>query len=133
VTGSGVTIYLASSMAFSPGNITMTLTPPQSGVYEGVVIDAPLDVAADNTCVKGNGKNKGAVGELDLNFGSSSTTFQGIVYAPNAHLFLQDQGSGTTGVNADLVVGTLCGQSANISVSGYSGGNSPLTQVGLVE
>jgi hypothetical protein len=133
VSGTGVMIYLASSMPFSMGNGSLNLTAPTSGLYSGVLIDAPLDVASSTSCTKGNGNNSTAAGTLDMNFGSSSTTLSGIVYAPNAHLFLQDQGSGTTTVNTDLVVGTICDQSANITVSGYSGGNSPITQIGLTE
>jgi hypothetical protein len=129
----GVMIYLGGSIGFSPGNATLTLKPlGGTGMFSNVVIDAPLDVATDTSCVKGNGKNKNTPGTLDMNFGSSATTVNGIVYAPNAHLFMQDQGAGTTTVNAILVVGTLCGQSANISVAGFSG-PSTLTQIGLVE
>jgi hypothetical protein len=129
----GIMIYLASSFPFAMGNGSLDLTPITSGLYSGILIDAPLDVATDNTCAKGTGSNSNAAGTLDMNFGSSSTTLVGIVYAPNSHLFLQDQGSGISTVDTDLVVGTICDQSANITVGGYSSGNSPITQIGLTE
>lgn len=128
----GVMIYLGGSVGFSPGNMSLKLTPLASGLYSGIVIDAPLDVATDNSCASGNGKNNNTPGTLDINFGSSATTLSGKVYAPSAHLFMQDQGAGTTTVNADLIVGTLCDQSANIKVTGTSLGGS-ITQIGLVE
>ena len=71
-------------------------------------------------------------GVLHVNFGSSSTTYNGIVYAPYAHLYMQDQGAGTTQIHSDLVIGTICGQSANLEISGVSSANTPITRVGLV-
>lgn len=133
VTGSGITIYLKGNLPIDLGNGSLNLTPPTSGVYKGVVLDAPTDTPVSNTCAKGNGKNTNTAGVIDFNFGSSSTTIQGIVYAPSSHLFLQDQGAGTTTIDTDLVVGTICDQSANITIGGYSSGNSPITSVSLVE
>jgi hypothetical protein len=116
------------------GNGTLNLGPlTNSSLYNGILIDAPFDVATDNSCAKGNGTNSNEAGTLDMNFGSSSTTLNGIVYAPSSHLFLQDQGSGTSTMDTDLVVGTICDQSADITVGGYSSGNSPLTRIGLTE
>lgn len=132
VTGSNVVIYLQGSMKYDDGNNNINLSPPTSGIFKGVVFDAPSDSPGSGFgCPKGNSKNNVA-GVLHMNFGSSSTTYQGIVYAPYAHLFMQDQGAGTTKINSDLVIGTICGQSANLEISGASSANTPITRVGLV-
>ncbi len=133
VTGTGVTIFISGSIAFDfDANGTINLSPPTTGIYKGILIDAPTDVAASNACVKGKGNNGGVVGELYFDFGSSNTTLNGVVYAPQAHMFLQDKGATMT-LNTDLVIGTLCEQSATLTISGFTSGNSPITRSALVE
>lgn len=132
VSGSNVVIYLQGSIKYDDGNNNINLSPPTTGIFKGVVLDAPTDSpGAGFGCPHGNGPNNVA-GVLHVNFGSSSTTYNGIVYAPYAHLYMQDQGAGTTQIHSDLVIGTICGQSADLEVSGAPSGSTPISRVGLV-
>jgi Flp pilus assembly protein TadG len=143
VTGSDVTLYLTGNAYFDyDANGSGTLTPPGYGAscvgssnpFCGVVIDAPTDGsggAGTYSCSSGKGNNGGNPGEIYLDFGSSSTDFEGVIYAPYMQLFGQDKGASAT-FNADLVVGNICMQSSTFNVNGYSGPQSPLTKIGLV-
>lgn len=156
VTGSNIMIYLAGNtlpIDFS-NNGQMCLTPPgyttgsggvcsnsgtgscigSSNPFCGILIDAPTDGSAGQgtySCSHGVGGNQGSPGEMYLNFGSSTTVMDGIVYAPYMQLYGQDEGAATT-FATDLVIGNICIQSATFSVDGFSGPYSPLTRVGLV-
>lgn len=130
--GGATTIFLDGAFPFAAENNTLNITGPASGTLKGIVIDAPgsLYQASDNSCQHGN-KNDSVNGTIETNFGSSGTTLNGIVYAPDAHLYAQDQGAGKTTVNTDFVIGTVCQQSANLVLAG-SAANNPITRVGLV-
>lgn len=131
ISGSDVTIYLSGSFPYNDGNSSINISGPTSGPFSQVVFDAPTDSPGSGFgCPKGNSKNNVA-GVLHMNFGSSSTAYNGIVYAPYAHLFTQDQGASNGNINTDLVIGTVCGESATFEVSGLTNA-SPITQVGLV-
>ncbi|HEY2019163.1 MAG TPA: hypothetical protein VGH38_36905, partial [Bryobacteraceae bacterium] len=126
-------IYLAGSIPFQfSSNLSLNLAAPTSGTYKGILIDAPTDVASSNACVHGKGNNNLVNGEIYFDFGSSTVSLNGAVYAPQAHLFLQDQGAAVT-INSDLDIGTLCQQSADVTIAGQTNGNSPTTRIGLVE
>jgi hypothetical protein len=143
VTMTNATIYLAGNNYFDfDSNGNGTFTPPGYGTscvgssnpYCGVLIDAPTDGSSNGgtySCSSGKGNNGQNPGEMYFDFGSSSTDVEGIVYAPYMQLFGQDKGATTT-FATDLVVGNICMQSATFDVGGYSGGQSPLTRVGLV-
>lgn len=143
VTGSGVTLYLKNNLPLDyTSNGAAVLTPPGYGStcvgsanpLCGIIIDAPTDGSAGQgtyTCSSGRGNNAGNPGELYFDFGSSTTTLNGIIYAPYMQMFVQDQGANTT-LNDDLIIGNLCSQAATLTVNQYSGAQSPLTKVGLV-
>lgn len=143
----GVTLFLDGNVAFdftNNGVINVTAPAPSGkgatsclgdpNPYCGVLIDAPTDVASDNSCAKGKGGNGLVAGTLYFDFGSSAVTLNGIVYAPQAHLFIQDQGAhaGALTITSDFDIGTLCQQSADATINGASA-ISRVTQVGLVE
>jgi hypothetical protein len=144
LTGSDVTLYFSgNTLPFDfDSNGTVTLTPPGYGSscvgsvnpLCGILIDAPTDGSAKAgtyTCSNGKGNNDGNPGEVYLDFGSSKTVFDGVLYAPYMQLFGQDKGSSTT-FATDLVIGNICMQSSTFDVDGYSGPQSPLTRAGLV-
>jgi hypothetical protein len=143
VTGSNVTLYFAGNIPFDfSNNGAVTLTPPGYGKdctlstnpLCGIMIDAPTDGSGGNgtyTCSHGKGNNQGNPAEIYLDFGSSKTDFEGVIYAPYMQLFGQDKGSSTT-FASDLIVGNICMQSATFTVDGYSGPQSPLSKIGLV-
>jgi len=129
----GVVFYIANNVSFDfDANGTMTLSPPlsnQSDLFYNILLDAP-NLGPYTTCQSGKGNNGGNAGELYFDFGSSNTTLNGIVYAPNAQLFEQDSGA-TMSINTDLVIGNICQQSATFSVNGLTA-NSPIKKAGLV-
>ena len=130
VSGTGVTFFLQGNIPFDfSANGTMNVSAPTTGTtFQNVLIDAPTD-GPYTTCKTGKGNN-GNAGELYFDFGSSNTTLGGIVYAPNAQLFVQDSGA-TMNINADMVIGNVCMQSATFHINGLS---TPTysTKVGLV-
>jgi hypothetical protein len=95
------------------------MSPPTSGTYEGVSIYA----SRDNT------------NQIKIQKGSSNGTISGIIYAPAAQLYLQDNGGGVT-LNSDLVVNSLFDKASTLTINSYTQANpsiSPLTRVALVE
>lgn len=131
VSGTGVMFYLAgNSMPFDfANNGSVSLTAPTSGIYKGVLIDAP-NIGGTTTCSSGKGNNVGNPGEIYFDFGNSNTSLNGIIYAPNAQLYGQDQG-GSTSINLDLVIGNICMQSSTFTIGGINQ-NNPLAKIGLV-
>lgn len=135
VTGNNVMFYLSGSNAFDfDANGTVNLhyydTTPGDPYYQ-VLLDAPHDQPATvPACANGKGNNGGNAGELYFDFGSSTTTLTGTVYAPGAEMFVQDSGA-TLQFSTDLVLGNLCMQSAAFSISGLPVG-AVTTKVGLV-
>ena len=100
----------------------LNLVAPSSGAYNGIAIIQPA--ANTNT--------------ITFEFGNSTGTIDGIIYAPTAQLFLHDSGGDKSGgitLITDLIVGTLNDQTADLTITNYSDtvGNSPLTKIALVE
>jgi hypothetical protein len=77
--------------------------------------------------------------QMQIQFGSSSGTLTGIIYAPSAQLYLQDSGGDKSGgvvLNTDLVVNQLFDKTATLTINNYtptSATYAPLKQVSLVE
>lgn len=144
VTGSQITFYLTGNTNYFDfaNNGSGTFTPPgygsscvgSSNPLCGILFDAPTVGSANAgtySCSTGKGNNGGNPGEIYLDFGSTTTTVEGIIYAPYMQLFGQDKGASTT-FATDLIVGNVCIQSATFNVNSYSGAQSPITRVGLV-
>jgi hypothetical protein len=146
ITGSGDTIYLKNNLPLDFNhNGSFTVSAPQpSGTNKsceldtanpfcGLLIDAPSDGSSGGTysCSHGVGNNDGNPGELYFDFGSSSTTLTGVIYAPYMQLYVQDQGANTT-LNNDVIIGNFCAQAATVTVKGFSPALSPLARIGLV-
>jgi hypothetical protein len=76
---------------------------------------------------------------MQLQFGNSSGTFNGIVYMPKADFLFQDSGgdhSGGLTFNINLVVGELDDKTSTLNINGYTppvGSPDPLNIVTLVE
>ncbi len=76
---------------------------------------------------------------IQVQFGASYGTFEGIIYAPSALLYLQDSGgdkSGGVTLTTDLIVNKLFDKTATLTIHSYTtsfGSSSPLTAVALVE
>lgn len=131
----GVTLYLANGGLSATTNSTISLSAPltqsPTNPYNGIVIDDP----GTNT--------------IEFEMGAASGSLSGIIYAPNANLYVHDSGcdntcdpsgDGVTGsmdLHVDLVVNTFHDQTGNLTITSYSksygAGTSPLTRVTLVE
>jgi Flp pilus assembly protein TadG len=119
VTANGVALLLSKNATLNVDVGTLTMSPPTSGTYEGVSIYA----SRDNT------------NQIKIQKGSSNGTISGIIYAPSAQLYLQDNGGGVT-LNSDLVVNSLFDKASTLTINSYTQANpstSPLTRVALVE
>jgi len=116
VTGTGVTLLLSKNASFSVSGDT-NLTPPTSGTYQGVVIY----------------QSRTNTNQIQIQKGSSDSTITGVIYAPSAQVYLQDNGGGVT-MTADLVVGSLFVKASTLNLTSYSQSNgSVLSRVVLVE
>jgi Flp pilus assembly protein TadG len=77
--------------------------------------------------------------QIQIQFGASYGTWEGIVYAPSAQLYLQDSGGDKNGgvtLTTDLIVNKLYDKTATLTIHSYTtafGSSSPLTAVALVE
>lgn len=117
LSGTGVTFYLppgSNSLSIN-GSGTINLSAPTTGMYSGILFyQDPDDIMTMSIT------------------GSSSRTFNGIFYAPNAELDL----TGSTGAtfDTDLVVGSLK-ISGSVNISDYAplAGVSPLSNSTMVE
>lgn len=128
--GTGVTLVFGSTgslpaKAGKTGNASLTLTAPSDGPYSNTVILAPT-----------------YTGELPLDFGATTATYNGAVYAPEADLSLQDQGANSSSgfgiiVKGALIVGTVDvddKNKGNLELLGFSDTTtSPIPRISLVE
>lgn len=117
LSGTGVTFYLAQGGIDIAGNVSMNLSAPTSGTYNGILFDqSPSDSSS---------------AEIDGNAGS---VLKGVMYFPNASLTMN--GNSGSKVYADFVVSSLSLQ-GNASFYDYAslGGSvtSPIANVNLVE
>ncbi len=77
--------------------------------------------------------------EMQIQFGASSGTLTGLIYAPTAELYLQDSGgdkNGGVSLTTDLIVDKLFDKTATLTINSYSLANptiTPLKTVTLVE
>jgi len=114
---SGGTIDIESG-SFNQGNGTLQLTAPTSGAYNGISIMQP----ASNT------------NQLQIQFGSSTETLDGMIYAPGAQVYLQDNGGGVTATG--IVAASMYDKSSVITIPNYNAvhaSTSPFRVVTLVE
>ncbi len=101
LTATGVTFYTQGSTTVT-GSSNLTLTAPTSGSYSGVLF---FQSRSDNDAMSITG--------------SSGSTIQGIVYAPDAGLTLT--GSGSMSVSLDIVVDSLDETgSGSVTITNYA-------------
>ncbi len=117
----GTTLDIVNgALTETPGTV-LNLVAPTSGAYNGIALMEP----APNTNV------------MVLDLGNSSGLIDGIIYAPDAELTLQNTSGNNSGLHltTDLIVNMLNDQVANLTITNYSQTvtTSPLTKVALVE
>jgi Putative Flp pilus-assembly TadE/G-like len=117
-TGSTLNIVAPTSAISSPSGDSTAWTVPY-----GIALMQP---ASNST-------------QITVQFGASYGTWEGIIYAPSAMLYLQDSGGDINGgvtLTTDLIVGKLYDKTAILTIHSYTtafGSSSPLTAVALVE
>lgn len=117
VTVSNGTLDIYSG-SFNQGNATLNVTAPTSGTYNGIAILQP----SSNT------------NELQVQFGSSNQTLDGMIYAPGAYVYLQDNGGGVTATG--VFANTMKIKSSTLNIPSYNSAHpttTPLRVVTLVE
>lgn len=123
----GGTLDVEGGLYNQPSNTTLSIIAPTSGTYNGVALLVPA-VNTSYPC------NTSSPTQLQLVFGSSSATLDGIIYAPCAQVYLQDNGGNVVGTG--IVAGSLYDNASQITIPSYSGahpGTSPFRIVALVE
>jgi hypothetical protein len=123
VNGGTLDLYGVGSSAGTlnqASNSILNITAPTSTTspYNGIAILQP----ATNTT------------QLQVQFGSNNQTLDGIIYAPGAEVFLQDNGGGVTA--SGVVAGTMFIKSSTLNIPSYSGTHpttTPFRTVTLVE
>jgi Flp pilus assembly protein TadG len=117
VTVNGGTLDVESG-TFNQSNGTLSLTAPTSGTYNGIAIMQP----ASNT------------NELQIQFGSSTETLDGMIYAPGAEVYLQDHGGSVTATG--IVAASMYDKSSVVTIHNYNvvhASTSPFRYVTMVE
>ena len=114
----GATVVVTGSGAYNSGTATTFYDyAPTSGTYNGIAIYQPLSDTQ----------------QMELQFGSGSSIFDGAIFAPGAAVDLHDQGGA---VNAtDLIVGQMY-INGTINLTNYSTYNpntTPFRHITLVE
>jgi hypothetical protein len=115
---SGAVMDMCSGTLSQASNSILNSFAPTAGTYNGVSIPQPLSNTA----------------QLQVQFGSNNETLDGMIYAPGAEVFLQDNGGGVTasGVFAE----TMFIKSSPLTIPSYSAANAsttPLRIVSMVE
>ena len=90
------------SGSFNQSNGTLSLTAPTSGTYNGIAVMQP----ASNT------------NQLQIQFGSSNETLDGMIYAPGAQLYMQDHGGGVSATG--VVAASLYIKSSILDIPSYA-------------
>jgi len=126
-TYTGTTLDIASGQFSVNTGTDLILTAPTTSTcsvcaYNGLIIMQP----STNT------------NAVQVQQGDSYGSLTGIIYAPNAQLYMNDSGGDKNGgiaLTTDLIVGTLFDKTATLSLQSYSltHPTSPLVKVALVE
>jgi Flp pilus assembly protein TadG len=124
----GGTIVLATAGFTENAGTVFNVSPQVAGSTTPKLLDSVV-LAAPTTNTS----------TMELQFGNSSGTFNGIVYMPNATFYFQDSGgdhSGGLTFNINLIVGQLDDKTSTLNINGYTppvGSPDPLSIVALVE
>jgi hypothetical protein len=111
------------------GQANLSVYAPTTGNYNAIAIMQPssnTSSSSDNTC-SGNSC-------LSVQFGSSNTYFDGMIFDPGGMVSMHDAGGGVTA--SGLIAGTVNIATSSLTINNYSNANpntTPLKQVQLTE
>lgn len=140
VTNGTIDVYGGQFTQNSDSNLNITAPASLTETFGGLSYDAVgiLVPAANTTYTNApcqtiqNGNPKSDV--LQIQFGSNNQTLDGYIVAPNAMLYLQDNGGGVT--YSGLYASCLYGKSSILNIPSYNAehpSTTPLRTVSLVE
>ena len=116
---------------------TLNLTAPSNAPVTSTSASASAQAVPSGIALMQPSNNTNT---FKLQDGNSNGSLTGIVYIPNAQLFLNDSGGdhsgGTVAYRTDLVVYQLYDKTSTLTIHSYTtsfGSSSPLTAVALVE
>lgn len=128
----GATIDLeggAFNMAYSQLNY-LSVYAPTSGTYNGIALMQP----SSNTSSSSGQECNGITSCLDVQFGSNSTYFDGMIFDPAGQVIMHDAGGGVKATG--IIAASMNIQSSSLSILNYSSANpntSPLRLITMVE
>jgi Flp pilus assembly protein TadG len=133
-TSAGATLDVEQG-TFSQGNANLDITAPTTGTYNSIALMMPAS-NTESTC---SGSISSVGGQttaacLQVQFGSGTGNLNGIIYAPTATVWMQDQGGGVQA--AGVVAYDLKDNSSLTITNNYNDANpstTPLKSIAMVE
>ncbi len=125
----GAVLDLAGG-SLNQGNASLSIYAPTSGIYNSVGLMVP----STNTTWSGGCPASKVSPCMEIQRGSSGSTFDGMVYAPNAYIELQDHGGGVEATG--LIARGLYVKASTLNIANYSSANpitSPFKVITLVQ
>lgn len=120
--------------AFSQGNANLSITAPTSGTYNSIAVMIPETNTQVSCGGAVNSMKPTTATCLQIQFGSGNQNLNGIIYAPWATVFLQDQGGGVQA--AGVIAYDLRSNSSLTITNSYNDANpstTPLKSIAMVE
>lgn len=100
----------------------------------GLLVPSSNTTYKSTPCASSSPGNGAANGTLQVQFGSNNQLFDGYIVAPNADIYLQDNGGGTT--YSGIYAACMFGKSSTVNIPSYNvehPATTPLRTVALVE
>jgi hypothetical protein len=124
--------------SFDQGNYGMTINGPLpgNGTYATLGFIVPGGLTPNNTIACGSSYHGPSGPCVQLQFGSGYGGLDGIVYAPNATVYMQDAGSSGPNVYTAIISNNIYDKSATLIITNsynFQHPDSPLNDVALVE
>jgi hypothetical protein len=121
---------------FSQGNGVLTMEAPTSGTYNAVslLVPATNTTYTNSTCSKKTTGNGNTNGMLQIQFGSSNSNIDGYIIAPNAEVYLQDNGGTVT--TTGMVSACMFEKAGTLDITSYNNAHpntTPIRIFALVE
>jgi hypothetical protein len=133
-------VSLSGTVRSGPGGTTIDVEGGSFTLSSGSTLDLVAPQSSGTASYETNGialmQPASNTNQIAVQFGSSSGSLTGIIYAPGAQLYLHDSGGGGVSLYSDLIVSRLFDKAATVTINNYtpaSAAYAPLKQVTLVE
>lgn len=111
--------------SFGQGNASLSIYAPTSGTYNSIALMQPSSNTTDNKCPAAK-----ASPCLLIQRGNSGSVFDGIIYAPQEYVELQDQAGAVYATG--LIAKGLYNKTSNVYINNYSQYNPTTTPFKLI-